>query len=473
MSALLSKNQIIHFSGICGTGMASLAVLLKLRGYEVRGSDENVYPPMSDFLLQNNIEVLNGFSQKNINSELDLVVIGNALSRGNPEIEEILESKIPYISMSELLKRYFISGKTSLVVSGTHGKTTTSSLLAWVFETAKLKPGFFLGGIAENFRASCRDGKGEFFISEGDEYDTAFFDKRSKFLHYLPDQLILNNLEFDHADIFDSIEDIRKTFRLLLRLIPEKGIIVANGDDENVLNVLESAYSKKTTFGFGKNCDFRAINIKNHLTGTTFEIEDKKNIYSNKKQNFTINLFGSHNVLNALGVIILSRYNSITDKDIQESFDSFKSVKRRQEFLGEVNGISVYDDFAHHPTAIGKTISAIKQRHPRRRLIAVFEPRSNTSVLNKQKNNLIKSFLEADEVIFSELYRIEKIPMEKRLDIKNVLLSLQNKNIVAHQFSDVSTIINYLKTNCKSGDIVLIMSNGKFENIHQRLLEKL
>ena len=266
MSALLSKNQIIHFSGICGTGMASLAVLLKLRGYKVRGSDDKVYPPMSDFLLQNNIIVLNGFSPNNINSELDLVVIGNALSRGNREIEEILESKIPYISMSELLKKYFISGKTSLVVTGTHGKTTTSSLLAWVFEHANLKPGFFIGGIAENFGSSCRDGKGEFFITEGDEYDTAFFDKRSKFLHYLPDQLILNNLEFDHADIFDSIEEIRKTFRLLLRLIPEKGIIVANGDDENVLNVLESAYSQKITFGFGENCDFRAVNLKSILT---------------------------------------------------------------------------------------------------------------------------------------------------------------------------------------------------------------
>jgi len=471
MSAILSKNKIIHFSGICGTGMASLAVLLKMRGYKVRGSDENVYPPMSDFLSQNNIEVLNGYSPKNLESVPDLVIIGNVLSRGNPEIEEILDRKLPYISMPELLKNYFISGKKSIVVTGTHGKTTTTSLLAWVFEKAKLKPGFFIGGIAENFGASCLDSRGEFFITEGDEYDTAFFDKRSKFFHYLPNQLIINNLEFDHADIFDSIEDIKKTFRLMLRLIPANGLIVANGDDKNVLNVLDSTFSQVIKFGFGRECDFIVENIKTFENGTTFEVVDRDNRKTSGKQKFTINLFGTFNVLNALGVIILSRHNGISDKKIQEAFYSFKSVLRRQEYRGEANGITVYDDFAHHPTAIRKTITAVKQKHPGRRLIAVFEPRSNTNVLNIQKKNLIESFLEADEVVLTKIHRIEKIPIEKRLDVKKVLKSLRNEKIIANEFSDASEIINHLKTNCKSGDVVLIMSNGKFENIHQRLLE--
>jgi len=473
MSTILSKKKIIHFSGICGTGMASLAVLLKMRGYKVRGSDENVYPPMSDFLSQNNIEVLNGYSQQNLELVPDLVVIGNALSRGNPEIEEILNRKLPYISMAELLKNYFISGKKSLVVTGTHGKTTTSSLLAWVFEYANLKPGFFIGGIAENFGASCLDGRGDFFITEGDEYDTAFFDKRSKFFHYLPNQLILNNLEFDHADIFDSIEDIKKTFRLMLRLIPANGLIVANGDDKNVLNVLDSSFSQVIKFGFGRECDFRVENLKTFDSGTTFEVVERDFKKSSGKQKFKINLFGSFNVLNALGVIVLSRHNGISDKKIQEAFDSFKSVRRRQELIGEVNGITIYDDFAHHPTAIRKTISAMKQKHPGRRLIAVFEPRSNTSVLNIQINSLIESFLKADEVVLTKLHRIEKIPIEKRLDIKKVLKSLRSKNIVANEFSDGSEIINHLKINCKTGDVVLIMSNGKFENIQQRLMETL
>ena len=473
MSALLSKNKTIHFSGICGTGMASLAVLLKLRGYKVRGSDENVYPPMSDFLLQNDISIQNGFAAKNLEVVPDLVVIGNALSRGNLEIEELLKRKLPYISMAELLKTYFISGKTSLVVTGTHGKTTTSSLLAWVFEHAKKDPGFFIGGIAENFGSSCYEGRGDYFITEGDEYDTAFFDKRSKFFHYLPDQLIINNLEYDHADIFNSIDDIKKSFRLMLRLIPENGLIVANGDDENVQSVIGSAFSPVIKFGFGKECDVILENVETSSSGSSFEVLKKDSIKSMQKQKFTVNLFGTYNVLNALGVIILARHNGILDKTIQEAFDSFKSVRRRLECIGEVNGIIVYDDFAHHPTAIRETISAIRKKHPGRRLIAVFEPRSNTSVLNIQKNPMIESFLDADEVILKTLHRIEKIPEGRRLQISQVLKTLHKKNIIANKFSDVNDIIKHLKTNCSSGDIVLIMSNGKFDNIHQRLLDVL
>ena len=453
--------------------MASLAVLLKLRGYSVRGSDENVYPPMSDFLLQNKISVQSGFAADNLVPVPDLVVIGNALSRGNPEVEAVLERKLPYVSMAELLKEYFIRGKTSLVVTGTHGKTTTSSLLAWVFESARKKPGFMIGGIVENFGSSCHDGKGGIFITEGDEYDTAFFDKRSKFFHYLPDQLILNNLEFDHADIFDSLEDIKKSFRLLLRLIPQNGLIAANGDDANVHDVLKSAFSPVLKFGLGEACDVRAVDIEVSESGTKFVVHNKTQKNYPNSQKFALKLSGAYNVLNALGVIVLARHNGISDKNIQAAFDSFKSVRRRQELRGEVNGIAVYDDFAHHPTAIRETIAAIRQKHPGRRLIAVFEPRSNTSVRNIHQQALIDSFSEADEVILTTLHRLEKIPAGERLEIKQVLKSLIKQKISAFEFPEVKEIIAHLKANCRTGDVVLIMSNGKFDNIHQRLLEAL
>ena len=453
--------------------MASLAVLLKLRGYRVRGSDENVYPPMSDFLLQNKISVQSGFAADNLVPVPDLVVIGNALSRGNPEVEAVLERKLPYVSMAELLKEYFIRGKTSLVVTGTHGKTTTSSLLAWVFESARKKPGFMIGGIVENFGSSCHDGKGGIFITEGDEYDTAFFDKRSKFFHYLPDQLILNNLEFDHADIFDSLEDIKKSFRLLLRLIPQNGLIAANGDDANVHDVLKSAFSPVLKFGLGEACDVRAVDIEVSESGTKFVVHNKTQKNYPNSQKFALKLSGAYNVLNALGVIVLARHNGISDKNIQAAFDSFKSVRRRQELRGEVNGIAVYDDFAHHPTAIRETIASIRQKHPGRRLIAVFEPRSNTSVRNIHQQALIDSFSEADEVILTTLHRLEKIPAGERLEIKQVLKSLIKQKISAFEFPEVKEIIAHLKANCRTGDVVLIMSNGKFDNIHQRLLEAL
>jgi UDP-N-acetylmuramate: L-alanyl-gamma-D-glutamyl-meso-diaminopimelate ligase len=473
MSSSQANNKVIHFSGICGTAMASLAVLLKLRGHRVQGSDENVYPPMSDFLAQNKIDVQNGFAADNLTPVPDLVVIGNSLSRGNPEVEVVLERKLPYVSMAELLKEYFIRGKTSLVVTGTHGKTTTSSLLAWVFEFAGKKPGFMIGGIVENFGSSCHDGKGDVFITEGDEYDTAFFDKRSKFFHYLPDQLILNNLEFDHADIFDSLEDIKKSFRLMLRLIPQNGLIVANGDDDSVQDVLKYAYSTVIKFGLGAVCDVRALEIEASESGTKFVVHNKAQKNYPNSQKFALKLSGTYNVLNALGVIVLARYNGIADKEIQAAFDSFKSVRRRQELRGKVNGITVYDDFAHHPTAIRETIAAIRQKHQGRRLIAVFEPRSNTSVRKIHQQALIDSFKEADEVILTTLYRQEKIPVEDRLEIKQVLKSLIKKKISALEFPEVKEIIEHLKTNCRSGDVVLIMSNGKFDNIHQRLLESL
>ena len=473
MQTVLTNKKVIHFSGICGTSMASLAVLLKKRGHIVYGSDENFYPPMSDFLIKNNIAIKRGFSAKNLDINPELVVIGNALSRGNPEVEAVLESNLPYISMAELLKEYFIRGKTSLVVTGTHGKTTTASLLSWVFESAGKKPGFMIGGIAENFGSSCREGVDEFFITEGDEYDTAFFDKRSKFFHYLPDQLILNNIEFDHADIFCSLAEIKKSFRFLLRLIPQNGLIVANGDDKNVLDVLKDSFSPVVKFGMSEECEVRVDNIEASEHGTKFIVYNKAQKKFPYSQKFALKIYGLFNVLNALSVIILARHNDISDSEIQVAFNNFKSVRRRQELRGKVRGITVYDDFAHHPTAIRETISAIRQKHPNRRLIAVFEPRSNTSVSRIHQKALIDSFNQADAVILTELYRVENITLEDRLDIEEVLKTLNDRNISAYCFSEVKEIIEHLKASCREGDIVLIMSNGIFGNIHEHFLDAL
>ena len=463
-----SKSIQIYFVGICGTGMASLAVLLKLRGYLVRGSDNNVFPPMSEFLADNNIKVHNLFSANNLEPKPDLVVIGNALSRGNPEVEAILEQKLPYISMAELLKEHFIRGKTSLVVTGTHGKTTTSSLLAWVFESAKKNPGFMIGGIAENFGASCRDGQGSCFITEGDEYDTAFFDKRSKFLHYLPDQLIINNIEFDHADIFESLESIEYSFRMLLRLVPEDGVIVANGDDPTVMRVLQNAYSPVTVFGKQPSFELFLKDIFTEKDGTRFTV-----IQNNSEKSFFITLHGEHNVYNALGVLALARHNHIDDDVISEAFATFQSVKRRMELRGEISNIFVYDDFAHHPTAVLKTLKTARSLHSENRLIAAFEPRSNTSVQNMMQTELEEALSLADRVLLSKPHRMNSIPESKRLNTKALTENLTKQGIPTSTHDNPEGILKTLKEECRSGDTVMIMSNGAFGNLHQRLLESL
>ncbi|MBF0351056.1 MAG: UDP-N-acetylmuramate:L-alanyl-gamma-D-glutamyl-meso-diaminopimelate ligase [SAR324 cluster bacterium] len=465
----LNQSRHIHFSGICGTAMASLAVLLKNRGIRITGSDNNVYPPMSTFLEQNSIAIFDGYSEKNFPEIPDLVVLGNALSRGNPEVEWVMAQKIPYISMAELLKLYFIRGNTSLVVTGTHGKTTTTSLLSWVFDVAGKDPGFMVGGIVENFGTSCREGYGGFFITEGDEYDTAFFDKRSKFFHYLPDLLILNNIEFDHADIFDSLQDILKAFRYLLRLVPQNGLIVANGDDANVMSVIEHAFTPCVTFGKNLNCMVQIRDIMPVASGTTFTLHWR----DRQDYEFQIPLMGEYNVSNATAVAISAIHYGITPEQIQRAFDLFSGVKRRQELRGIARGVLVYDDFAHHPTAIQKTIQAIRQRHPRQRVFAVFEPRSNTSVINVHQAAMVSAFEGAHEAIIALPYRFDKIPVEKRLDIQAVEQQMRERGQMCKTFARTEDILEYLVSTVQSGDVVLIMSNGKFDNIHLRLLEML
>ena len=456
----------IHFSGICGTAMGSLAVLLQKRGYHITGSDQNVYPPMSDLLREHNILVREGFSLMHLEPRPDLVVLGNVLSRGNPEVEAALAQSIPYISMAELLKDFFIRGRTSLVVTGTHGKTTTTSLLAWTFANAGMNPGFLIGGIAENLKTSCADGSGNFFITEGDEYDTAFFDKRSKFFHYLPDQLILNNLEFDHADIFASLEQIQQSFRWLLRLVPGNGFVIANGDDDNLKPVLEQIYSPLLTFGLGPDCDVRIEDIQICETGSQFRLEGSG---QKSQQIWNLPMVGIHNIRNATAVILLAQHNHLSAEQIQQGFSSFQGVKRRQELRGAINDIWVYDDFAHHPTAVAETIRALRQKHPGKRLCAVFEPRSNTSVLRIHQEQLVYALAQADEVLLAPPHRAERISTDERLDVKAIVHAL-NSQIPAHAL-EVSAILEHLQTTATSGDVILIMSNGKFDNLHERLLK--
>ncbi len=469
MSLVHRPVKKIYFIGICGTAMASLAVLLKKRGYRVKGSDQNIYPPMSTFLQQHDVPILDGFQEAHLQDSQDLVVIGNTLSRGNPEVEKVLESGTLYVSMPELLREFFIRGKTSLVVTGTHGKTTTASLLTWIFECAGRNPGFFIGGIPENFGTSCREAKGEFFITEGDEYDTVFYDKRSKFFHYQPHQLLVNNIEYDHADIFASLEEILRAFRLLLRLVPRNGLVVVNGDDENAMGIMNSRHSPWISFGLGEKCHVKATNLRATSGGTAFSLKWPGRC----EGELHIPLFGEFNVRNAVGALVLALYNGIALEEVQKAFNRFSNVRRRQELRGIRRGVYVYDDFAHHPTAVRETLKALRQKHPHQRLIAVFEPRSNTSVLKIHQSRLIASFEQADEVLLAYPYRMEQIPNGERLDVEAIVSSIRQKGKKAAAFHKPAQIIEHLRQHTQDGDVVLVMSNGKFGNIHQSLLETL
>src|SRR5258708_24032392 len=343
MQGMFSQIRSVHFTGICGTAMASTAAAMREKGIQVTGSDQNVYPPMSTFLADRNIEVISGYSEHNLAHKPDLVVIGNAISRGNPEAEYVLDHKLRYCSLPELLKEFFIRGKRSLVVTGTHGKTTTASLLTWVFEHNGLKPSYLIGGIPNNLGQGARFTDSDWFIIEGDEYDTAFFDKRSKFVHYLPEVALLNNLEFDHADIFDSLDAIKTSFKHFIRLVPRNGLLLANGDDSNLAPLLNVTHCPVKRFGLGDDNAVRAFNLRYGPTATEFEIPSFK---------FHTNLLGELNVRNALGVVACAKHCGLSNKQIQSAFDTFKGIKRRMEARAIAGGVTIFDNFGHLPTPI-------------------------------------------------------------------------------------------------------------------------
>ncbi len=460
----------IYFIGICGTAMGNGALLLREMGYEVSGSDENVYPPMSDLLEASGIKIYSGYEPSHLQEKPDLVVIGNAISRGNAEVEYVLNEKLPYTSLAELLKDYVIQGKESIVVSGTHGKTTTSALSSWVFESAGLEPNFLVGGVLENFgRGYQARPKSKYVILEGDEYDTAFFDKRSKFLHYLPSTLIVNNIEFDHADIFSSLDEIKLSFRRLVNIVPAGGIVIANGDDENAREVISGSFAPVETFGVSEGCSWQAVNVA--YTGNTSQFDVVHN--GESEQQLEVNLLGEFNVKNALAVTIAARHHGISYEAIQKAFSTFRNVRRRLEFKGEFGGVKVYDDFAHHPTAIRETLKAFRSKYPTERIIAIFEPRSNTTRRNIFQKELAECFAGADVVFISQIARLHLLSESERLDPEKVMADIRLQGKEAFYLPDAETISSKVAEIVRKGDVILVMSNGGFGGIHEMLERKL
>jgi UDP-N-acetylmuramate: L-alanyl-gamma-D-glutamyl-meso-diaminopimelate ligase len=445
--------------------MASAAVAMHELGYQVTGSDQDViYPPMSTFLAERGIRVMAGYAEVNLAHKPDLVVVGNAISRGNPEAEAVLERKLRYCSLPELLKEFFIRGRRSLVVTGTHGKTTTASLLAWVLESAGLNPSFLIGGIPRNLGQGARFTDSEWFVIEGDEYDTAFFDKRSKFVHYLPEVAILNNLEFDHADIFPTLADIQLSFRRFIHLIPRNGLLLANGDEPHLAPLLDVRHCPVKRFGLG---------AENELKATGLVLKDDSSEFELGGTRFRIPMVGELNVRNALAVTAAARHCGIRDSVIQTAFDSFLSVKRRMEVRGEAGGVTVIDDFGHHPTAIRETVRALRVKFPGRRIWAVFEPRSNTTRRNVFQQELVDALERADAVVVAEVARLEQLPLGERLNPEKLMQDLRLTGKPAAYLPTVEAIVDHVGSGARPGDVVCVFSNGGFGDIHNRLLARL
>jgi UDP-N-acetylmuramate: L-alanyl-gamma-D-glutamyl-meso-diaminopimelate ligase len=461
---MFARVQSVHFVGICGTAMASAAAAMQQMGIKVTGSDQNVYPPMSTFLADRKIDVISGYAEQNLAHKPDLVVIGNAISRGNPEAEYVLDHKLRYCSLPELLKEFFIRGKRSVVVCGTHGKTTTTSLLTWVFEHNGLNPSYMIGGIPNNLGQGARFTNSEWFIIEGDEYDTAFFDKRSKFVHYLPEVAIINNLEFDHADIFDSLESIKTSFKHFIRLIPRNGLLLGNGDDTNLTPLLNVTHCPVKRFGLGEGNAVQAFNIRYGPTATQFEIPSFK---------FHTNFVGELNVRNALAVVAAAKQCGLKNHQIQAAFDTFKGIKRRMEVRGIAGGVTVLDDFGHHPTAIRETLRALRIKYPSQKVWAIFEPRTNTTRRNVFQTELAGAFSDADAVVISQIARLELLAPDERLDPARLMQDLKTAGKDASYLPDADAIVAHIAKSVQGGEVICVFSNGGFGGIHGKLLERL
>ena len=443
--------------------MASVAAALKERGFAITGSDQGIYPPMSTFLEERGIEA-RPFDEANLAHKPDLVVIGNAISRGNPEAEYALEHKLAYCALPELLKHQFLRGKRSLVVCGTHGKTTTASLLAWLLEHNGLNPSFLIGGIPNNLGQGARFTDSEWCVLEGDEYDTAFFDKRSKFVHYLPEAVVINNLEFDHADIFGSLAEIQTSFQRLINIIPRNGLLLANGDEPNLLPLTGVGHCPVRHFGLGNDCDAQADQLLFSESGSTFRLGSAQ---------FRISMIGELNVRNALAALLMARYAGLSDEQIQAGFDTFEGIRRRMEIRGEVNGVTVIDDFAHHPTAIRETLKALSRRFPERRVWAIFEPRSNTTRRNHFQIELAEALRLAQRVVVAEVARLEQVPPEERLNPAQLMADIRAAGVETDYLPTADEIVAHVVPQAQPGDILCVLSNGGFDNIHQKLIDAL
>ena len=463
-----------HLIGICGTAMASLAGLLQARGHKVTGSDQNVYPPMSTQLEELGIEIINGYKAENADLKADCTIVGNTISRGNAELEEVLNRKLVYRSQAEIVKEEFVRGRRSLVIAGTHGKTTTTSIATWIAEVGGLNPGFLVGGIVQNFGASFRVADSEYFVIEGDEYDTAYFDKKPKFMHYLPEIAVIGNIEFDHADIYDNIEDIKFEFSRLMNLVPSNGRLICGIDSPIVREVLDEMHGKLNTnietFGTSDDAKWQARYIDFSGDVTRFTVFKDGNSWGE----FETNLIGEFNVRNCLAVIIAADAWGISKEQMQEAFRTFKSVKRRVEIRGVEKGVTVIDDFAHHPTAVEETLKALKTKYKNNRLIAVFEPRSWSSRLAVFQEPYRKAFSYADYVVIAGVYNTSKASeLGKVLDVSELVEDIKLQGKPAMSFPDADAIVEHLAPELKTGDVVAIMSNGGFGGIHEKVLNVL
>lgn len=471
----LDRNRIpetvktIHLIAACGTAMGALACILKDRGYRVTGSDQNVYPPMSTFLAQKGITLQNGFDPSHVDYRPDLVVVGNTVSRSNVEVEQMLALGLNYCSMPQALNRFLVGTGSSLLVTGTHGKTTTSSLLAWVLYSAGLDPSFMIGGILKNFASNYRIGQGEYVVIEGDEYDTAYFDKGPKFLHYTPAAAVLTSVEFDHADIFRDLSHVKETFRKFSLGLDKDSLLAVYDADENIPAVIADSPGRVQSYGRQSRSEWQLADIEIRPPHTEFTVHYNNQLYGR----FVTRLTGSHNLLNALAVIAVAHHIGVSADAIGKALASFEGIKRRQEVRGTVGGVTVMDDFAHHPTAVRETIQAVKPFYPNGRLIAVFEPRTNSSMRSIFQEVYPTVFDAADLVCIREPSLLHKIPEKERFSASRLVADISKRGLDAQYFRDTEGIIEFVAGEAAAGDVVLIMSNGGFDNIHERLLNAL
>jgi UDP-N-acetylmuramate: L-alanyl-gamma-D-glutamyl-meso-diaminopimelate ligase len=444
--------------------MGAVAAGLRERGFVVTGSDENVYPPISTFLESRGIALKTGYAAENIPGDVDVVVVGNAIKRGNPEVEAVLNRKLFYLSLPEVLKNYFLRGRHNLVVTGTHGKTTTTALLAWIMEKAGHQPGYLIGGIPKNLGQGARLNDARHFVIEGDEYDSAFFDKRSKFLHYLPELLIVNNIEFDHADIFDNLEEIKLSFRRLLNIVPQNGMVLVNGDDVNCVEVARDCLAQLIEVGFSENCAQRIRDVSYSVSGSKFTLVD---------QTFEIPLIGEFNVRNAAMAASAARFYRVSDVKIRAALKAFAGIARRQEVRGEARGVTIIDDFGHHPTALAQTLQALRHRYSGHRIWAIFEPRSNTTRRAVFQQQLPDALRFADGVFISQVAKMEQIPEEDRLNPEAVIDAIGSDGRPAFYEKSADAIVARIVPMLQPKDVVVVFSNGGFDGIHEKLLARL
>ncbi len=444
--------------------MGAVAAALRERGFTVTGSDENVYPPMSTFLEKRGVKLNSGYRAENIPTDADVIVIGNAMTRGNPEVEAVLNRKLYYASLPEVLRQNFLRGRHNLVVTGTHGKTTTTALLTWIMSEAGFDPSYMIGGIPRNLGQGARFNESKHFVIEGDEYDTAFFDKRSKFIHYLPELLIVNNIEFDHADIFENLGQIKRSFRHLIRLVPQNGMVLFNGDDPNCVEVAQESSAPLVAIGFSENCAEKIREVSYSSSGSHFSLAEEV---------FEVPLIGEFNVRNAAMAITAARFYGAALEKIRGALLSFEGIARRQEVRGEVAGVKVIDDFGHHPTAIAQTLTALRHRYPGHRLWALFEPRSNTTRRAVLQQPLADALSLADGVFISEVARLDQIPEEERLDPEAVMKAIAEGGRPAFYEKDAAHIVERLIPLLKAEDVVVVFSNGGFDGIHEKILARL